>query len=685
MRRPPTLILLAILAALAPLRTYAQAAWTTAPVGLPGVLFIFDAAYGNGRFVATTGGSVSAMWSTDGATWQAATAAQEMGSAVRFVGGAFHAIGNGGIWRSATGETWEHVTGGVAPGEAVAASDGRGILTLGSGPGLALLYSPDMVTFLPGSLPVSVPAGSIAVIMDIGYGAGHYFVSYFSAPSPGSKAEGGIFATVDGTIWTRVASGLTGRRRMAGSANSFIAFVDHNRVMYSGDGTTFTTHSAPFALANGDSLVHVGGRFFMARSLLSSLDGLNWSPLATGSLPSNADMRAMAYGGGRYLTVGAVSSVPPSPIVALLAAPAPPIFATQPVSVAVAEHQRATFSATLENPTVSTTFQWRRDGVIIPGATGPTFTISAVQFSDSGRYTVEARNPLGPSTSAPATLTIVPVGLDGRLINVSVLTSLDAPGTDFTMGFVVGGGATTDLKPLLIRAGGPSLTQFGVTEFNPDPRLELFAGNTSLGSNDAWGGTPALVQAAAQVGAYGFVSAASADAALFEPAVAPGDKSVKISAGGGATGRVLAEVYDATPSSAITASTPRLINVSVLKGVAPGQTLDAGFVIGGLTPKTLLIRAVGPGLAPFNVGGVLPDPRLALFRGGATAPVVTNARWGGTAELRAAFAGVGAFDLPAGSADAALLLSLSPGSYVAQVAGSAGTGGLVLVEVYEVP
>jgi hypothetical protein len=44
---------------------------------------------------------------------------------------------------------------------------------------------------------------------------------------------------------------------------------------------------------------------------------------------------------------------------------------------------------------------------------------------------------------------------------------------------------------------------------------------------------------------------------------------------------------------------------------------------------------------------------------------------------------VGAFPLPAGSRDAALVLTLDPGLYTAQVRGADGGGGVALVEVYD--
>jgi hypothetical protein len=43
--------------------------------------------------------------------------------------------------------------------------------------------------------------------------------------------------------------------------------------------------------------------------------------------------------------------------------------------------------------------------------------------------------------------------------------------------------------------------------------------------------------------------------------------------------------------------------------------LIPGIVIQGTVPKTVLIRAVGPGLDTFGVTGTLANPRLRLYRG----------------------------------------------------------------------
>jgi hypothetical protein len=65
--------------------------------------------------------------------------------------------------------------------------------------------------------------------------------------------------------------------------------------------------------------------------------------------------------------------------------------------------------------------------------------------------------------------------------------------------------------------------------------------------------------------------------------------------------------------------------------------------------------------------------------------LATAGAWSGDAKLRALFAAVGAFDLPKGSHDAAVVLTLAPGAYTAVVtAADARKGGEVLIEVYVV-
>jgi hypothetical protein len=120
-------------------------------------------------------------------------------------------------------------------------------------------------------------------------------------------------------------------------------------------------------------------------------------------------------------------------------------------------------------------------------------------------------------------------------------------------------------------------------------------------------------------------------------------------------------------------------------------------VISGSTPETVLIRGVGPTEAQYGVTGSLAAPQLALYDTSGLV-IASNTGWGNgplagpspvPAGLQpatsAVFSSVYAFTLPTGSADCAMVVTLPPGSYTAQVSGVGGTTGVSLVEVYNLP
>jgi hypothetical protein len=136
-------------------------------------------------------------------------------------------------------------------------------------------------------------------------------------------------------------------------------------------------------------------------------------------------------------------------------------------------------------------------------------------------------------------------------------------------------------------------------------------------------------------------------------------------------------IVEAPPPPPPPVMVSRISNVSVRTTLAASQVLIVGFTMQG-GEKPVLLRAVGPGLATFGVGGTMADPRVALFS--SSTRLEENDNWGGGATLAAAFASVGGFPLTSTSLDAALVRSID-GGHTAQVSGpSAGT---VLVEVYD--
>jgi hypothetical protein len=172
------------------------------------------------------------------------------------------------------------------------------------------------------------------------------------------------------------------------------------------------------------------------------------------------------------------------------------------------------------------------------------------------------------------------------------------------------------------------------------------------------------------------VPAASLGAAL-TPILGSANYTAVTTSGDGTTGLSLFEFYDTAADGA--ASLVR--NLAIRGNTAPGAAvLTAGFVIAGNGPMRLLVRAVGPTLAAFGLSGVVTDPRLDVFSGGAIA-FVTNSGWGNAA-LADAARRAGAFALPANSRDAAVLMTLEPGAYTAQLASVSGATGIGMIEIY---
>jgi uncharacterized delta-60 repeat protein len=135
-----------------------------------------------------------------------------------------------------------------------------------------------------------------------------------------------------------------------------------------------------------------------------------------------------------------------------------------------------------------------------------------------------------------------------------------------------------------------------------------------------------------------------------------------------------------TPAS--TSMDNRLLNLSSRVDLSGSQVLVAGFAISGTGPKTLLLRAVGPGLTAFGVPGAMATPELTLYSSSGSV-IAQNTGWGDSATIAATFAQVGAFALSPGSADSAIVISLEPGPYTVQVFDASGVGGTVLLEVYD--
>jgi hypothetical protein len=370
-------------------------------------------------------------------------------------------------------------------------------------------------------------------------------------------------------------------------------------------------------------------------------------------------------------SVGSATSNAATLTVTAAAATAPTI-TTQPSSSSVTAGSAASFSVAASG-TSTLTYQWRKDGTSISGATSSTYSISSTSTSAAGSYTVVVKNAYGSVTSNTAMLI---VNDSAYLSNISVRTTLTAERM-----VIVGFSITGASKPILLRAAGPALRQFGLSAAMADPRLSLYQGNTVIARNNDW--EESLAATFSRLGAFPF-SAGSRDAALL-PTLSGGGYTV-VAIGSGAddisststtgAGVVLVELYDAG-----TGSGTRLTNISARNHVGTGANIViAGFTIAGTGTKKLLIRAVGPTLSVFGLGNVLADPKLGVWR---NSLIAENDDW--SPALGSTFASVGAFKLADNSKDSALVVTLPAGGYTAQVSGASNSMGEALIEIYELP
>ncbi|MBA3608025.1 MAG: alpha/beta hydrolase fold domain-containing protein [Chthoniobacterales bacterium] len=122
----------------------------------------------------------------------------------------------------------------------------------------------------------------------------------------------------------------------------------------------------------------------------------------------------------------------------------------------------------------------------------------------------------------------------------------------------------------------------------------------------------------------------------------------------------------------------RLSNVSTRSHVGAGeQAVISGFIITGVAPKSVVLRALAPSLAQAGVRGVLADPIMELHDS-TGAVIAKNDNW---SALPADVVAAGL--TPANPAESVIVATLPAGSYTAVVSGAGTSSGVALVELYD--
>ena len=238
-------------------------------------------------------------------------------------------------------------------------------------------------------------------------------------------------------------------------------------------------------------------------------------------------------------------------------------------------------------------------------------------------------------------------------------------------GFIITGSAP---KHVLLRAIGPSLTQFGVPDALPDPVLELHGPGAFVTIiNDNWRDDPA--QEAAIQGT-GIPPTNDLESAI-DTTLNPGAYTGVVRGKNNTSGVALIEAYDL--SQAVLA---KLANISTRAFVSTGDNIViAGFLLGGQNGgDRIVVRGIGPSLTAFGVSNALADPTLELRDGNGTL-LVANNNWQDNPAQAAELTAAGL--APANQLESGIATTLPPGLYTALLAGLNNGTGVGLVEVYD--
>ena len=556
--------------------------------------------------------------------------------------------------------------------------------------------------------------------------------------------NGRILHSVDGRTWTRRTSGTTNWLVAITFGNgSYVAVGDNGTILTSTNAIVWTPVASAGTTARLNNVLFAQGKFVAVGeggAIVVSTDGTTWNPVTSNA--GTAWLRGLAYGGNSWIATGQSGTITTSFDGIVWTKRAVPGQADLE-AVTFAESSSYTnsnntsgysyFLTVGSSGTVQSVYAY---SVVYPSNPSSNFQSFATNFSNrlsttarfrsvskaNGAYVITgengeiytAKSQYGPWTKAPIATTKNLVGAGsalGSLVligeNETIFQSeqifLSKLGNISTRGAATSGAGAmiagtvvrgTRPKQFLVRGIGPALGAFGVTGFLADPVLSIFNGTGQLvTSNTGWGtnlNTAAIVTAARDFGAFA-LTANSRDSALLVT-LNPGTYTFQLTSASGATGNALVEAYDL---DVIDATSSRAINISTRGQVGTGENiLIAGLVVQGQASRTLLIRGVGPTLTQFGVTGTLADPVIKVIdSSGAT--IATNDNWGDTTlangravtadEVELAAGASGAFALAASSKDAALLITLVPGSYTIQVSGTNNTTGLALVEAYDVP
>jgi hypothetical protein len=321
--------------------------------------------------------------------------------------------------------------------------------------------------------------------------------------------------------------------------------------------------------------------------------------------------------------------------------------------------------------------------------TGPPDTIASLVVNGVpqppgvyGSMTSGAPYPLS-EFAGPGTVHVLAHPPGTHLDNISTRAFVETGDNVMIGGFITQGG------PVIIRAIGPELTQYGIPNPLYNPILELHDGTGALiASNDNWqrtiiGGIITRNQEQDIIDS-GHAPTDGRESAIVAY-LSPGNYTAIVRGVDNMTGVGLVEVYDLSGNT-----NANLGNISTRAFVQTGDNvMIGGFIVQGPYPKRVILRAIGPELSapPYNVPNALADPTLELHDH-TGALIASNDNWqhtiiGGIITSDQVSDIMHSQHAPTQPSESAIIADLPPGNYTAIVRGVNNSTGVALVEVYD--
>jgi Ig-like domain-containing protein/immunoglobulin I-set domain protein/ASPM-SPD-2-Hydin domain-containing protein/uncharacterized protein DUF1573 len=192
----------------------------------------------------------------------------------------------------------------------------------------------------------------------------------------------------------------------------------------------------------------------------AAISGANSSSYTT-SAETTADTGAqfnvvVSNSAGAVTSNTAVLTVNPAPVA--------PLITTQPSSRTITAGQTATFSVTASG-SAPLSYQWRKNGTAISGATSSSYTTPGETTSDNGaQFTVVVSNSVGTVTSNAATLTVnapTPGALTPSATNLSFGNVIVSNNSVLPVTFANSGSVNITVSSVTI--SGPGYTSSGIS------------------------------------------------------------------------------------------------------------------------------------------------------------------------------------------------------------------------------